>query len=333
MQNPYKVLGVSKNASQQEIKKAYRALAQQTHPDKNPDDPTAEEKFKEISSAYDLLSDPEKKAEYDQLGSVGGQNFNQYYRDTSIEDILNRFGFGFGRKASEYDNKGSNINQKLYLSFVEAAKGCNRSVAIERVELCETCSGQGAKNSSDIIICSVCNGSGKTVSANGFMRYVNQCSGCSGKGKIIKNPCEACNGSGNVNKKESIKISIPAGVDTGTKIRVRDKGDFGKYGNGDLFLHIIVQRHPMFNRAGNNIVSTKKISYVDAILGSKLKVETIHGDVVLKVPQGTQPGSTLKIKNKGINSGDHLVVINIDIPKSISDKEREALKQIRKLNA
>lgn len=331
MKNPYDVLGVKKESSQQEIKKAYRTLAQQTHPDKNPNNPEAEEKFKEVSAAYEILSDPQKKAEYDQFGSIGGQNYQQYAGGFDINDILEKFGFGFGRQRKR--SKGSDLKQEIILSFMEAAKGCNKEVSIEYPITCGDCNGTGAANESDIIKCNKCDGEGQSVYVNGFMRYINTCGSCSGTGKQITKKCNKCNGSGQYNKKEKLKVSIPAGIDNGSAVRLKGKGMPGPNEPGDLYLYTVVMPHDRFVRYGLNIKSTHKISYLDAILGSKLKIDTIHGPVTLVIPSGTQPNSILKVSNKGINNkGNHLAVIEIDIPTKLSEKEKSILESIRNIH-
>jgi molecular chaperone DnaJ len=333
MQNPYDVLGVKKDADTSEIKKAYRKLALENHPDKNPDNPKAEDKFKEISAAYEVLSDSKKRSEYDKYGSVGGQNFRQYSSGFGgIEDIFSHFGFNFNRQSSQ-NTKGQDLKQKVILSFMDAAKGCNKEIHIEYPENCDKCSGTGAESDKDITVCSVCNGSGQTGYAQGAMRYISTCSGCGGTGNIITKKCSKCNGSKQQHKKEKLKVSIPAGVDNGTTIRLRGKGMPGPVEPGDLYLYTAIVQHETFKRHGMDIVSEHKVNYLDAILGSKLKIDTISGKVTLVIPPGTQPNSILKVSNKGIvtknGNGNHLAVIEIDIPKEISDKERVALEKIR----
>jgi molecular chaperone DnaJ len=336
MKSPYDILGVEENANEKEIKKAYRNLAQQTHPDKNPDDPEAEEKFKEISAAYEILSDPKKKSEYDQFGSVGGQNFRQYSSGFDIEDILNIFGvdfnFGFNRQSS---GKGQDLKQRIVISFMDAVKGCDKELLIEYPRNCDKCGATGAESNNDIVVCSVCGGRGQTAYARGAMRYISTCSGCGGSGKIITKKCNKCNGSGQYNKKEKLKVSIPAGIDNGTTIRLKEKGMPGRSMPGDLYLYTSVIPHEKFTKHGLNIRSNHKIDYLDAVLGTKLKIDTIHGIITLAVPPGTQPNSILKVSNKGVittnEKGHHFAIIDVKIPKSISEKERKVLESIREM--
>jgi molecular chaperone DnaJ len=339
MQNPYEILGVKKDANENEIKSAYRKLALEYHPDKNPDNPEAEEKFKEVSAAYEVLNDPKKKSEYDQFGSVGGKNYQQYsngFNPGSMEDILNHFGvdlgFGFNRRPRR---KGQDLKQRITMPFMDAAKGCEKDLLIEYPEVCNKCNKTGAESDKDITVCSVCNGAGQTGYAQGSIRYVSTCSGCGGAGRIVTKKCSKCHGSGQTNRKEKLKVSIPAGVDNGTTIRLRGKGMPGPVEPGDLYLYTAVLPHETFIRHGLNIRSNHKINYLDAILGSKLKINTIHGQVTLVVPPGTQPNSILKVSNKGVvasdDKGHHLAIIEVDIPKDLSEKERKALESIREI--
>jgi len=337
MQNPYDVLGVKKDANENEIKKAYRKLALQYHPDKNPDNPEAEEKFKNISAAYEVLSDSKKRAEYDQFGSIGGQNYQQYssgFGFGGIEDILSRFGFDFGfNRPQRGRGKGQDLKHNIIISFMEAAKGCEKEFVVEYPINCKKCNGSGADSSNDIIVCNVCGGRGQTAYARGAMHYINTCSGCGGTGNIITKKCSECIGTGKDSKKEKLKVSIPAGIDNGTTVRLKGKGMPGQSSPGDLYIYTSVMPHDKFTKHGLNIRSDHKINYVDAILGTKLKIDTIHGKVTLVIPPGTQPNSILRISNKGIiskdDSGHHLAVIDIEIPKSISEEERKALESIR----
>lgn len=335
MQNPYEILGVKKDANENEIKKAYRELAQQTHPDKNPDNSEAEEKFKEISVAYEVLKDPKKKLEYDQFGSVGGQNYKQYSHGFGAGDFGSIFEslFGFGRNAQK-NTKGRDLKQRIIISFMDAAKGCEKDLIIEYPNDCDKCNKTGAHSDKDITVCSVCNGAGQTGYAQGAVRYMSTCSGCGGAGRIITRKCDKCKGSGQCSKKEKLKVSIPAGVDNGTTIRLRGKGMPGPVESGDLYLYTAVLSHKTFVRSGFNIRSIHKISYLDAILGSKLKISTIHSQVMLVIPPGTQPNSILKVSNNGIvtvsgNKGHHLAVIEVDIPKDLSSEDRKTLEMIR----
>jgi molecular chaperone DnaJ len=329
MKNPYQVLGVEENANENEIKKAYRNLALQHHPDRNPNDPKAESKFKDISAAYEVLSNPETKAKYDKWGDLedhfdfpdlGGFGIN-------LGDL---FGGGFGS-----DRVVENISTSVSISFMEAAKGCERKVPIERFSDCSACKGNGSKNGTSIKECEICHGQGKTTRVQGNMRFIQSCYACGGVGHSIDKKCEKCAGIGSIREEEKVKVSIPAGVDNGVSLRIRGKGKVNKAGRaGDLLLKINVARHSIFTKVGRNIRSEKSIDYLDAILGCELSVETISGNVKMKIPAGTQPEAMFKIPRKGINTGgscgDHMVKVKVQIPKKINKEKRKILERLRK---
>lgn len=346
MQDPYKVLGVEKSASDDEIKKAYRKLALKFHPDKNPDDPKAEDKFKEISAAYDQIGDPKKRRAYDTGGfsSVGaGAGAGTY------EDFMERlrkqwkkaggiFGnedpFGFGSKSF----KGDDLKKTLRITFMEAVKGSSKQISVNYPSNCQDCNGSGAEKGTEIENCSGCNGVGQLGSVRGNVQFIQTCPACKGSGNRIKKKCSSCKGTGLKYKIEKINVTIPAGVESGLSMRLAGKGMKSEYGQepGDLYLSLIVDPHPTFERSGSTILSEKKISYIEAILGTKVSVETIHGNVKMTIPPGTQPGSMLRIPKKGISArgvaGDHVVRVKVNIPKKVSDKEKELLEQLQFLD-
>lgn len=344
----YEILGLQKGASDDEIKKAFRKLAIKYHPDKNQGNKEAEEKFKEINEAYQVLSDPQKKSQYDQFGTTdfngggfeggfGGFDFSEM---GGFGDIFESFfggGFSSGRRKNGPE-RGADIEYTLNLTFEEAVFGVEKEVAINRHEKCETCSGTGAKPGTSPKTCDKCGGTGQMrVQRNtplGSFVSVNTCDKCGGKGKIISDPCHTCKGTGKERKHRKIKINVPAGVDTGNVIPLRGHGEHGANGGppGDLYVNIRVAAHPQFKRKGFDIYIDRHISFAKAALGCELKVPTVDGEVKYEVPAGTQPGTVFRLKNKGVprvNSsgrGDQYVNIIVDIPKALNDKQKEALK-------
>lgn len=334
MSDLYETLGVAKNANENEIKKAYRDLAFQYHPDRNPDDPRAEEKFKEISAAYEILGNEDKKRQYDQFGSVSSNTDGWSTGDFSmnLDEILNNLGFGRTRG----QQRGQDIRRAINISFMEAVKGCTKNVQIEYPKPCTACKGNGSDGGVSLEICGNCNGAGRTAFAKGNIQYINTCGTCYGKGNRIKKVCSNCNGSGQNNKVESLKVSIPPGIMNNVAVRLRGKGMPGPNGApaGNLYLQVGVSLSNEFGRLGNfDITSILEVDYLDVILGTKVKISTIHGVITLKVPAGTQPESSLRVADKGVHTntskGDHLVNIKVKIPQKISEAEREALSQIR----
>jgi molecular chaperone DnaJ len=346
----YEVLGLEKGASEDEIKKAFRKLAIKYHPDKNQGDTEAEDKFKEINEAYQVLSDPQKKAQYDQYGSTEdfgaggyGGGFNGEGFDFSdfggFGDIFDSF-FGGGtgnRRRKNGPERGSDFEYTVTLPFMEAVFGVEKEISITRNEKCETCNGTGAKEGTKPKTCDKCGGTGQIkVQRNtplGSFVSMNTCDKCGGKGTIISDPCTECKGSGKVKKKRKIKVNIPAGVDTGNVIPIRSQGEHGTNGgpSGDLYINIRVTPHPEFKRKGFDIFIDSHISFSKATVGIELKVPTVDGDVKYTVPAGTQPGTVFRLKGKGVprvnghGRGDEYVNIVVDIPKALNAKQKEAL--------
>lgn len=337
MNNPYEVLGLNKDASTEDIKKAYRKLALKYHPDTNPEDPEAENKFKEISAAYEIIGDPEKRQQYDTYGSVGQQpppiDPFEFIRNSGFG-----FDFGFGRdNRRQRSTRGQDVQKGITISFLEAAKGCDKKIGINYPETCKDCRGNGSENGTSLEQCSVCNGQGKIGYNQGFMQILQTCHGCSGQGHKVTKQCPTCSGKGVNFKSEAIRVKIPSGIDDGSVIRLSGKGLPSEYGgeNGNLYLMISVAPHNVFKRQGNDIITNQTVDYIDAILGTKLNVETIHGKVSLSIPQGTQPNSVLKITNKGIQkgneTGNHLVKISVKLPDKISEEGKELLLKLKGL--
>lgn len=347
----YEVLGVDKNADEATIKKAYRQLAKKYHPDMNPGDAEAEKKFKEASEAYAVLSDPEKKRQYDQFGhaafdggmggGAGGFDFSGMDMGDIFGDIFGDF-FGGGRRRSA-DNgprKGANLRAVVRISFEEAAFGCEKEIEITLKDDCTTCHTTGAKPGTSPETCTKCGGKGKVVytqqSFLGMVQNVQSCPDCGGTGKIIKDKCPDCHGTGYIAKRKKIKVKIPAGIDNGQSVRIRDKGEPGTNGGprGDLLVEVNVSRHPIFQRQDMNIYSTAPISFAQAALGGEVRISTIDGDILYDVKPGTQTDTRIRLKGKGIPSlrnsnvrGDHYVTLVVQVPTSLGEEAKEALRK------
>lgn len=350
----YEVLGVQRNASEDEIKKAYRKTAKQYHPDLHPGDKEAEEKFKEANEAYEVLSDADKKARYDQFGHAGvdpnygaGQGGYGDFggMDFDLGDILgSMFGGGFGgfggRSNPNAPQRGSDTQASVTISFEEAAKGCKRTVESMKIDICDECHGSGAAAGTSPKTCPECHGRGQVTAQQrtpfGVIQTQKPCSRCNGKGTIIDNPCKKCHGAGRVRKPSSIEISIPAGIDDRQVINARGQGNKGVNGGpaGDLRVVVNVRPHPIFEREGYNVWVEMHITYPEAVLGCELEVPTLDGKVRYNVPAGTQSGDIFKLRNKGIQTlnnrgrGDELVKVIVDVPKNPTAKQKETIKQL-----
>jgi molecular chaperone DnaJ len=354
----YEVLGVNKNSSQDEIKKAYRKVAMQYHPDRNPGDKSAEDKFKEAAEAYEILNDPDKKAQYDRFGhnafgqgrggaggfSGGGMNMDDIF--SQFGDIFGDEGFGsfFGNRSGggrkSGGNRGSNLRVKLKLNFEEMAKGASKTIKIKKYVKCSSCSGSGAKDKNSIQTCGSCNGSGQVRRVQntflGQMQTVTTCPTCSGEGTTIASKCTSCKGEGRVYGEETVNIDIPAGVQEGMQLSVGGKGNIGERGGsfGDLIVQIEEEPHPQLQRDGLNVVFDLHISFPDAVFGTHTEVPTIDGKAKIKIPAGTQSGKIFRLKGKGfphVNSyekGDQLIHVNIWTPQHVSDEEKTMLEKM-----
>lgn len=352
----YEVLGVSKSASDDEIKKAHRKLAKQYHPDLNRDNPEAAEKFKELNEAYEVLSDSSKRAKYDQFGfagvdpSYGGGGAGGYggFDMGDIGDIFESFfggGFGGSSRSSRRNapQRGETISKTVMLSFEEAAFGCEKEVTIDRISTCQDCSGSGAAKGTSAETCTNCGGSGTVTQAQrtalGVFQTQTTCPTCQGKGKIIKKPCPKCAGMGRVRRQQKLKVKIPAGIDDGQSIQLREQGNAGINGGpaGDLIVTIGIRPHPVFQRDGSNVICEIPISFAQATLGDTLQVPTIDGQVEYKIPEGTQTGTVFRLKNKGIQNvngrgrGDQYVKVNVEVPKNLSSTQKKILHQFEEM--
>ncbi len=348
----YEVLGVEKNADEAAIKKAYRVLAKKYHPDMNPGDKEAEKKFKEASEAYAVLSDPEKKRQYDQYGHAafdggagggfGGFDFSGADFGDIFGDIFGDF-FGGSRRGARGNSgpmKGANIRTSVRITFEEAVFGVEKELELTLKDECTTCHGSGAKPGTSSETCSKCGGKGQVVftqqSFFGTVRNVQTCPDCNGTGKVIKEKCSDCHGSGYVANKKKIKVSIPAGIDNGQSVRIREKGEPGSNGGprGDLLVEVIVARHPIFQRQDVNIYSTVPVSFAVAALGGDIMIDTVDGKVIYEVKAGTQTDTKVRLKGKGVPSlrnkeirGDHYVTLVVQVPDKLSNEAKELLRQ------
>jgi molecular chaperone DnaJ len=351
----YEVLGVEKGASDADIKKAYRKLAKQYHPDVNQDDKSAEGKFKEANEAYEILSDPQKKAQYDQFGHAGtdpngfgGGGFNGDFDFGGIGDIFETFfggsGMGSRTRTRNGPQKGADLKYAMEIAFEEAAFGIEKDINISRMETCVTCTGTGAKPGTSASTCKHCNGTGQTQvkQSTPFGQFVNvkTCDVCRGEGKIITDPCTSCGGKGKVKKPVKLKINIPAGIDDGQTISLRGEGEPGSKGgpSGDLFISIRVKSHALFQRQGNDVVCEIPITFAQAALGVELEVPTLDGRVKYSIPEGTQTGSVFRLKSKGIpfirgnGRGDQYVKVNVEVPKRLNDKQKNLLREFAEMS-
>lgn len=347
----YEVLGLQKGASDDEIKKAYRKLAKKYHPDLNPGDKEAEKKMKEVNGAYEVLSDAEKKARYDQYGfagidpnyagGAGGGGFGGF-QDFDLGDIFgSMFGGGFGGQQTRHNGprKGENLRITLQLTFEEAVFGCEKSVSVTRNESCRDCGGTGAKKGTSPETCPVCRGSGQVQSTQrtpfGVFSSSSPCQNCKGTGKIIKEPCPSCKGEGRVRKTRTIRVKIPAGIDDGQTISLRGEGNGGTQGGpaGDLYVTVYVKEHKMFKRDGQDIILEMPISFAQAALGATLTVPTVDGKVQYDLPEGTQTGTVFRLRGSGVPSvngrgrGDQYVKVNVEIPRNLNHEQKELLRK------
>lgn len=344
----YKLLGVEKTASAEEIKKAYRKQAMKYHPDRNQGNKEAEEMFKKVSNAYEVLSDPQKRATYDQYGAAAFENGGMGgmggggFRDAG--DIFREFFggggggifesfFGGGARAAEEDRRGNDLRFDLEITLEEAASGVEKTIKYRRHAQCSTCRGTGAEPGSKRKTCSTCHGRGQVIRRSGFFQMQQPCPTCHGSGTVVEKPCKSCSGSGVVMESRTLTKRIPAGVDTGTRLRSSGDGEAGEFGGeyGDLYLVIHVKEHDLFEREGDNLFCTIPIKFTLAALGGMLEVPTLTGRAELKIPAGTQNGTTFRLRGMGMPSlrgggkGDQFVRIEIDVPKSLSSEQKERL--------
>ena len=354
----YEILGIEKTASEEEIKKAYRKMAVKFHPDKNPGDKTAEEKFKEVGEAYEVLSEPQKRSAYDQyghaafdrragggFGRTGGGGFHdpfEVFREvfgggaggSIFEDL-----FGGAQQDPSQPQRGGDLRYDMEISFEEAAHGCEKEITVTKPERCDVCNGTGAEAGSRARTCPTCGGRGQVITSRGIFSIAQTCPHCQGAGRIIDKPCKTCRGHGRREKTSKIKLRIPAGVDTGSRLRSSGNGEAGWRGGpqGDLYVVLHVRPHEMFQRDGDDLLCEVPVSFVQAALGSEVDVPTLDGRTSIKVPAGTQPGTTFRLKGKGIKNiqgyghGDLHVRINVEVPTHLSTAQKSKLQEFAEL--
>ena len=347
----YQVLGVERNAEADEIKKAYRKLALKYHPDKNPGDKAAEEQFKELGEAYEILSDPQKRALYDQhghaafdrrTGGFGGGPFHdpfEIFREVFggggiFEDL-----FGGGRSDPSKPQRGNDLRYDMEITFEEAAHGCEKEITLNKPEACEACQGSGAEAGSRIRTCPSCGGQGQIINSRGIFSIAQTCPHCQGAGRVLERPCRACHGNGRRERSSTIKLRIPAGVDTGSRLRSAGNGEAGFRGGppGDLYVVLHVQAHAIFQRDGDDLLCEVPVSFVQAVLGAEIEVPALDGGTTIKIPPGTQPGTMFRLKNKGIRNvqgygrGDLHVRINVEVPVHLSSAQKAKLQEFADL--
>ena len=335
----YEVLGVSKDTDDRALKKAYHKLAMQFHPDKNPGNREAEEKFKEASEAYEVLSDADKRAHYDRYGHAGpemGGGFSAQQYAVNLQDIFgDLFGDIFGGRRRGGATRGSDLRYHMEIAFEEAAFGVQKDIAIPRLEDCSTCSGSGAKPGTTAKPCGQCGGAGEIRVAQGFFAVAQTCRACGGAGRIVESPCGDCRGRGQREQERQLQVKVPGGVNEGTRLRFVGEGEAGRGGGprGDLYVVVSIAEHPLFTREEQDVICEVPISFPQAALGCSLEVPTLDGKVSMKVPSGTQPGAVFRLRNKGIphlrgsGRGDQLVKVRVEVPKKLNGEQQELLEK------
>ena len=344
----YEILGVGRDASDDDLKKAYRKLALKLHPDRNPGDRAAEEAFKELNEAYSVLSDGQRRAAYDRFGhaafeqagmGAGGFDFGAGGFEDILGDLFGDF-FGTGRRGGRGRvRRGQDLQYRLDIAFEEAARGCEKTITIPRLSPCETCGGRGAQPGTQPKTCPQCRGSGQIRFQQGFFSIAKTCSACNGQGTVIPNPCGDCGGTGVQRQQHTLTVKIPAGVDTGSRLKLRGEGESGGSGAqpGDLYIVVQVEDHPLFARDGLDVVCEVPVSFAQAALGTEIEVPTLEGKAKVKVSAGTQSGQVVRLRNRGVpelggySRGDQIVRIVVETPRKLSARQRELLEEFARL--
>ena len=345
----YEVLGVDRGASEEDIKKAYRKLALKFHPDRNPNDKTSEDKFKEVGEAYEILMDAQNRASYDRYGhaGLGARNrgpagfhdpadiFREVFGNSSIFDDF----FGGGERRPGGAQRGDDLRYDMELTFLEAALGCEKEITVTKLGECDTCKGSGAEQGATTKTCATCGGRGQVISSRGIFSIAQTCPRCEGRGRIVDKPCRPCGGSGRREGSSKIKIKVPAGVDGGARLRSSGNGEAGLRGGpaGDLYVVLHVNRHEIFEREGDDLICEVQISFSQAALGAEVQVPTLDGPAQIKIPSGTQPGSLFRLKGKGVKNvqgyghGDLMVRVNVEIPSRLNAAQKAKLEEFAQL--
>ncbi len=337
----YEILGVDRDASDEDLKRAYRKMALRYHPDRNPGDKEAEERFKEASAAYQILSDPERRSQYDRFGhaafegGAGGFDFGAGFEDIFSGIFGDFFGGPRAGRGRNRARRGEDLRYNLDLTFEEAAFGTEKTISVPRMAACDTCHGKGTKPGTSPRACSACRGSGQVRFQQGFFSIAKTCSQCNGQGSMITDPCAKCQGQGVVRRTQSLTVKIPAGVDTGSRLKLRGEGEVGVSGgpSGDLYVVVRVREHPLFKREENDVICEIPLSFPQAALGVEIEVPTLEGKTRMRIPPGTQSGALFRLKGKGVTDlrgygrGDHVVRVSVETPRKLTKRQQELLEE------